>query len=147
MWKTIVATTFIAGTLDISAASLSAFIRSGATPGRVLRFVASGVFGQQAFTGSSLMLLWGLIFHFLIAFACTACFFLAYPKWKLLVSNPWMNSVIVGVAAWVVTELIIVPASNAPGSPFTLTRILISMGVLVLCIGTPIAWSAHKHYK
>jgi hypothetical protein len=104
MWKAIFTTTVIAGTLDTSAASLSAYLRSGTTPDRVLRFVASGVFGQQALTGSNLMLVWGMIFHYTIALACTTCFFLAYAKWKLFVSNPRINAVMVGIVAWIVTE-------------------------------------------
>lgn len=147
MWKTILLTTFIAGGLDISAASVSAYLKSGATPDRALRFVASGFFGHRAFTGNRLMLIWGVIFHFIIAFACTACFFLAYPKWKLLVSNPWANSIIVGVTAWVVTELVIIPASNAPRTPFTLSHVAVNINILIFCIGLPIAWQADQYFK
>jgi hypothetical protein len=112
-----------------------------------LRFVASGVFGARAFTGNRFMLLWGMIFHFIIAFACTACFFLAYSTWKFFVSNPWANSIIVGVTAWIVTELAIVPASNAPRTPFTLLRVIVSLCILIVCIGLPIAWQAHHYFK
>lgn len=147
MWKFVLTTTFIAGTLDISAACLSAYFRSGATPERVLRFVASGVFGKRAFEAGSWMPLWGLVFHYTIAFACTLCFFLLYPKWKNLVYNPWINSVLVGVVAWIATELVIVPLSNAPAAPFTFFRIVTSMAILILCIGAPIAWRAHHFFK
>ena len=47
----IVLTGFIAGTLDITAACIQYYIRTGKGPANVLRYVASGVFGKEAFTG------------------------------------------------------------------------------------------------
>src|ERR1700741_772263 len=46
--KTILFAGLTAGVLDILAAFISAYIVNGVTPDRVLRFVASGVFGREA---------------------------------------------------------------------------------------------------
>lgn len=57
-WKAISITWLIAGTLDI----ITAIIVSGASPENVLRYVASGAFGPQAFQGGTLIILSGLLF-------------------------------------------------------------------------------------
>ena len=46
----------LVGTLDITAACIQYFIKTGKNPTGVLRFVASGAFGTDAFTGSNMML-------------------------------------------------------------------------------------------
>ncbi len=142
MWSSIFRTTLIAGMLDIIAACLHSYLTNGTMPSRVLRFVASGVFGTSAFTGGNQMLAWGLLFHFIIAFSCTASFFLLYPKIKILSSSWLANAVVIGVVAWCVTNLIIVPISNTPKFPFNPGRAAVALVILVICIGMPIAYNA-----
>lgn len=50
--KTILYAGLLVGSLDITAAFLDFYISTGNGPGGVLRFIASGVFGREAFTGS-----------------------------------------------------------------------------------------------
>ena len=61
----------IAGTLDICAAFLTAWLRAGVTPVRVLHFVASGLIGAAAFNGGARTAILGLALHFLIATGAT----------------------------------------------------------------------------
>ena len=76
----IVITGLLAGTLDILAAVIRYTIRTGNSPVRLLEFIASAVFGrEEAFSGNAMMGIWGLFFHYLIAFTWTIVFFLAYP--------------------------------------------------------------------
>ncbi len=77
--STIVQAGLLAGTLDISAACIHAYLLRGTTPVQVLRYVASGVWGTDAFQGGTGIALQGLLFHFIIAFGWTVLFFLAYP--------------------------------------------------------------------
>ncbi|HEY2727215.1 MAG TPA: hypothetical protein VGI61_08585, partial [Parafilimonas sp.] len=70
----------LAGTLDILAAFADYYIATRRGPEGVLRFIASGVFGKDAFTGASLMIWLGLFFHFVIAFALTIFFSLFIQK-------------------------------------------------------------------
>ena len=147
MWKSIFKTTALAGTMDITAACIQSYFSAGVQPATVLRFVASGVFGNTAFTGNESMLVFGLLFHFIIAFACTACYFLLYPKIKLLHINWFANAVAIAVVAWCVTTLIIRPLSNASPFTFDITKSLISIAILIVCIGLPISISAEKFYK
>ncbi len=142
MWRTIFKTTLIAGTLDITAACIHSYLMNNTMPSTVLKFVASGVFGTAAFKGGYGMMAWGLLFHFIIAFACTACFFLLYPKIKILWRSWVANAVAVGVVAWCVTNLIVVPMSNTPKSAFNIERVPVALSILIVCIGIPIAYHA-----
>ncbi|WP_133272023.1 hypothetical protein [Hymenobacter radiodurans] len=77
----IAGTALLAGTLDISAAMTNFAVSTGGSPLRVLPYVASGVFGKAAFSGSPLMLVWGLVFHFSIALVFTVFFFGSTHAW------------------------------------------------------------------
>ena len=65
--KAILAGGLIAGTLDLTAACVSAWLRSGVTPVQVAQFIASGVLGRGAFNGGAKTVALGVAFHFLIA--------------------------------------------------------------------------------
>jgi hypothetical protein len=147
MWRAIFKTTLIAGTCDIVAACIQSYVVNGSMPSRVLRYVASGVFGKSAFSGGNEMIAWGLVFHFIIAFSCTACYFLLYPKIEILKRSWWIDAVLVGVAAWCVTNLIVVPMSNTPKFPFDIMKVPLSLGILIVCIGLPIAYGADAYFK
>jgi hypothetical protein len=73
----------IAGTLDI----ISAFIYTsvyGRQPDFVLKYIASGVLGNEAFNGGTATVLLGLAIHYIIAFCWTILFFVIYPRLKFL---------------------------------------------------------------
>ncbi len=142
MWRVIFKTTLIAGALDITAACIHSYLLNGTMPSRVLRYVASGVFGASAFTGSGVMMVWGLLFHFIIAFSCTAFYFLLYPKIKILSRSWFIDAVAIALVAWCVTNLIIVPMSNTPKFPFDITKAPVGLAILIVCIGIPIAYHA-----
>ena len=54
----------IAGILDLIAAFVSAWLRSGTTPRRVTLFIASGALGPAAFTGGNKTVALGVAFRF-----------------------------------------------------------------------------------
>lgn len=145
--KSILLTTLLAGTLDITAACTQAYLINRVSPEQVVRYIASGAFGKSAFTGGLEILLLGLFFHYLIAFACTSCFYWAYPRWSLLKFNVGLNAVLVALVAWIVTTQIIVRFSQIGPRPLTLTGTLIAIGILIVCIGLPIAWRAKGYFN
>lgn len=147
MWKSIYTTALIAGTLDILAAFLQAYFTSGILPNTILKYIASGVFGEAAFTGGLEMVLLGLLFHYIIAFACTATFYWAYPKLSILKYNILLNAIAIGVLAWIATTQLIVPISKIDPSPFDLEKALVAVLILIFCIGLPIAYRANQYYK
>ena len=120
MNQTIIKTAFLAGSLDITAACLQAYLMAGMMPAKLLQYVASGVFGKTAFEGGNSMLAWGLLFHFIIAFACTITFFFLYPKINFLKDKWLINSFLIAVIAWVITNWMIIPMSQIPNRTFDL---------------------------
>jgi len=136
----------LAGILDILAACIQSYLMANVMPSTVLKYIASGVFGKSAFTGGFGMQVWGLLFHFVIAFACTASYFVLYPKITFLKKNWLVNAVLIALVAWVVTNLIIIPMSKIPNHPFSFSKALIALIILIFSIGLPISFFAKKFY-
>lgn len=145
-FKAILLAGLIVGSADILLAFLSAYLRAGVTPDRVLRFIASGVFGGDAFSGGAGMAAWGLLFHFFIAFSWTALFFYLYPRLKLSSINPWLTGALYGLFIWLVMNLLVVPLSRTPSQPITLTGALIGAVILIVAIGWPLTGLAGRYY-
>ena len=155
--KSILLTGFIAGTLDAAAASINFYARTGNNPIRVWRFVASGIFGKNAYADADglLMPALGLLFHFCLAFSFTIFFFLIYPKIKLLAKNIFVTGILYGLLVWVVMNRIVVPLSNTaklpPRSTPTIlgvsTQTILGMAFILFCIGLPIAYLTARYYR
>lgn len=149
--KIILLSWLIAGTMDICAAFLSAYIRSGVNPGQVLRYVASGIFGREAFEPETktMMAAMGLLFHYLIALLFTLFFFWIYPKLKLQRLNQFLLAFVYGLFVWTVMNRVVVPFTNVPGARsgnFDWNNALLNMLILVICIGLPLSLIARKYY-
>ena len=129
----------IAGTLDITAAFLTAWFRAGVTPGRVLQFIASGLLGAASFNGGTKTVLLGLALHFLIATVATAVFYFASRKLLVLIEHPVVFGLLYGVVVYVVMNFAVLPLSRVQLRPMTLTGFTIGILTLMLCIGLPIA--------
>lgn len=138
--------TLIAGVLDICAACIQAYISAGLMPSFVLKYIASGAFGKSAFDGGVGMMMVGLLFHFIIVFACTTIFFLLYPKMEWLHVSITLNSVLIALVAWGVTNLLILKMSQIPNRPIHLVPSFIAIGILVITIGLPLNVFAKKYY-
>lgn len=141
-WNKILRMTLLVGSLDIIAACVNGYLRGGIMPETILKFIASGIFGQTAFVGGFYMMGFGLLFHFIIAFACAAIFFFSYPYVGFLKYSHILNSLLIGFIAWGVTNQVIMPLSKAPAIPFNLTNEAIAIGILTICIGLPLSIAA-----
>ena len=147
MKKQIFKVTVIAGALDIIAACVQSYISKGVTPDMVLKYVASGLFGKDAYSGGAAYLLIGLIIHFFIAFACTVTYFFVYPKIKVLHRSILLSSLFIAVIAWFIPSRIIVPISKIQAQPFNLIKATIATAILYFSIGLPIAFFTKYFYK
>ena len=132
--------------MDITGAFISGYMVKGITPDIILKFIASGVFGKAAFDGGSAMMAMGLLFHFIIAFACTSIFFILYPKLNFLKKNILLNAVLIALAVWCTTNLIIMPLSKIGMPAFTAASVARAVFILIICIGLPISYKAEKFY-
>jgi hypothetical protein len=142
-WKTIVIIGLIAGTLD----AVAAIVVYKANPGSMFRFIASGAFGAgRAFSENGMMVLWGVLFHYVIALSWTALFFLSYPTNRLLRRNKYLIGVLYGIFVWIIMNKVILPLSAIPQQPFDLVKALIGAAILVVAIGLPISILTHRFY-
>ena len=131
----------IAGTLDICGACISAWLRAGVSPVRVLHSVASGLLGPAAFEGGAKTAVIGLALHFLIATIWTVVFYLASRKLLLPIERPVIFGLLYGVAVYLFMNFVVLPLSRVrfPPNPPPLSARAIQMLIIMFCIGLPIA--------
>jgi len=140
--QTIFAGTAVAGTLDI----LSAFYFSTkASPAQVLRYVATGPFGDgmaDAGAGGALL---GLFVHYAIMTVMVTAFVLASRRWPAITALPIVAGlvyglILYGVMYWIVLPLRF-PALFPITEPIRVAKALFSHLILV---GIPIALIARR---
>ena len=129
----------IAGTLDICAAFVYAWLRAGVGPVRVLHSVASGLLGAAAFQGGAKTAVLGLALHFLIATTATALFYFASRKLLFLVKRPVPFGLLYGAVVYAFMNFVVVPLSNVPPRPATVSGRVINLLIIMFCVGLPIA--------
>lgn len=145
-WKTVLLSGLLVGSLDIIAALVQFYSKTGKDPLIVLKYIASAVFGKSAYSGDSRMAIWGLLLHFLIAFMWTVFFFLVYPKLKLLSWNRIVTGIIYGIFIWAIMTQVVVPISKASPGNFNLKNAIIAVLILIGAIGLPLSFIAHRFY-
>lgn len=130
----------IAGTLDITAACVVAWLRAGVSPIRVLQSVASGLLGAASSTGGAKTAVLGLALHFLIATVATAVFYFASRKLRFMVARPIPIGLLYGVAVYLFMNFVVLPLSAVPRrGPPPLSGRIIGLLVIMFCVGLPIA--------
>lgn len=144
--KTIAWVGLLAGTLDILAACLQAYIARSISAETVLRFIASGAFGKPAFTGGWEMPLTGLLFHYIIAYSFTILFFLLYPSIKLMRKSLVLTAIVYGIFIFVVMNLLVLPLTKITRTPIQLDKAAIATCILIVAIGFPLSIFARKFY-
>lgn len=151
--KAILLSGFVAGTLDILSAFLVYSVFGKFTVERILQFVASGVYGTDAFNGGIAMALAGLFFHFLIAYGFALFYFYASRSIDYLHRNPLISGLLYGLFAWLVMNYVVLPNSSIPQPKKvpTFGSQLISLSCIMFFVGLPIAYitrfytNRHKH--
>ena len=136
----------IAGTLDILAAVIIySVILEKTTAVKILQSIASGIFKKEAYTGGSQMAWYGLGLHYLIAFIFAWFYFMIYPYFPFLKKNLILSGVLYGIFVWIIMNLIVLPIAFPllPEKHFDFPLIL-SVLILIVCIGLPIASITRK---
>jgi hypothetical protein len=138
---------FIGGASDLFFAMTYAYIRThgGVQPAGVLRYIAGGLLGKDAFAGGAGTAALGLFLHFFISICAAAVFVFAARRWRFLVIRPVVFGALFGIAMFAFMNAIVLPLSMLP--PRT-TFPLIAMGLDLLShmflFGMPIALTAKK---
>jgi len=141
----------IAGILDITAACIHAYIRNGTTPYKVLRFIASGAFGKES-ANENTMILYGLLFHFLIAISFTFFFFFLARLIPSLIKYPIPIAIAYGAFVWLFMRYIVLNYISTinirpiVGKEATINAIIGAV-ILMICIGLPNAFLARKYVR
>ena len=138
-FKTVLFAWLLVGSLDILSAFADYYIRTGKGPEGVLKFIASGVFGNAAFGGDGSMVWTGLVLHFIIALLFTTVFFLLYPRLKFLHIDLALSAIIIGIIIWLIMNLVVVPLSNTPKYPFNPAYAIKAALILIFMIGFPLS--------
>lgn len=128
----------VAGTLDL----LQACILFG---WHIPLAIAAGLLGKKAFTGGAGTYLLGVGLHFFIASSAAAIYFLASRRLTYLRESWIVCGLFFGAAVEEVMRLIVLPLSalHAHG-PYGLKNLLMGLGVHMIVIGLPIAYSVKR---
>jgi hypothetical protein len=144
--RPILTATFVAGTLDI----LSAFVFAGIAgmgPVAVLRYVASGPFGEGVTPTPGWAAL-GLLVHFAIMAAMAAAYMIVAPRLPALLRHPIPAGLLYGLLLWAIMYWIVKPL-RWPGAPLPHTLYGIAGQLFSHCIlvGLPIALIAARSLR
>ena len=145
MLRPILIATLIAGTLDI----LSAFVfagLAGVSPVGVLRYVASGPFGETV-TPTAGWAAAGLAVHFAIMACMSAAYMLVAPRVPALLRHPIVGGLLYGLLLWGIMYWVVKPLRwpDAP-LPHTLYSIANQLFSHCLLVGIPIALVATRFF-
>jgi len=144
-FRTILLTGLLAGTLDITAAIINAGLTRGTTATIVFQYIASGVFGRDAFSDPS-MASWGIIFHYFIAYSWTVLFFLAYRKLTFAAKRPAVTGLVYGVLIWSCMNFVVLPLSNVRRVEPSALQIILGISFIMFLVGLPISLIINKYY-
>lgn len=147
LFKSIIVTGLIAGTMDATGATVAYLLRGGENPIKIWNYVGSGVFGDASLKGGIAFAFMGLFFHYIIATIWTSIFFKLH-KYLSIISKNWIVlGFTYGIFVWAAMNLVVVPLSNTPKAPRTLNGSLIAAFILIACIGMPISYRANRYYS
>lgn len=149
--RPIIVATLVAGTLDI----LSAFVfagMAGASVGQVLRYVASGPFGDSVREGGTGWAAAGLGVHFAIMFAMAAAYMLIAPRLPALLRRPIPAGLAYGLLLWGIMYYLVKPLRwPSAGLPHEAADPLWSIGNQLfshcILVGVPIALVAARYLR
>lgn len=148
--KAVLVVTGIAGSLDITAAHLSRWAKTGKFPTMMFKGIAGGALGvQRAMQGGAGTMALGIFFHFFISFAFTLLFFLLFPRAALLRRNWFVVGTVYALVVWTIMTYIVLPLSALPWSPPDLAsrQLYLGVAIFVVVFGLPIAFGAAQFYK
>jgi hypothetical protein len=141
--STLTLATLVPGTLDILSAFLFAGL-NGIGPGRVLRFIASGPFGDGMRQGGVGTAAVGLATHFVLMAIMATLFALAAARLPLLRRAWFASGVGYGLILYAVMYWIVVPARFGAGPAPGAWEVANALFSHIVCVGIPMAWIVRR---
>ena len=142
----IIITGLVAGTMDILAACIQFYSKTGKGPVGIFNYIASALIGKEAHSGNIMWSGMGLLMHYMLAFGWTILFFILYPKISFLRGNRIVVGILYGVFVWTMMSQVLVPMTLINPGPFSLSGALQACAIIIVCIGLPISILANKHF-
>lgn len=145
--STIITAWLLAGTIDITAASVYFPLVGKFKLIMLYQGIASGVLGARAFTGGFGTAVLGLALHYLIALIWTTFFFLLFPRVGFLSKNRIVTAAAYGIFVSCVMTFVVLPLSNVHHFPIIAVHFLISTVILMFTIGLPITTIVGRYHS
>jgi hypothetical protein len=147
LFKTVLLTGLLVGTLDISYAYINVTVQSGKFPSGMFNYISGGALGLEAgMHGGTPAALLGLFFHYFIAMSYTVFFFLIFPRLKFL----WYNKYLVGMLYAVFVNLtmnqLILRLRRVKAGDFNLNKAFPDLVIFGVLFGIPVAYNAYRFY-
>jgi hypothetical protein len=147
LFKTVLLTGLLAGTLDITSAYISVTVKTGKFPSLMFNYVAGGALGlDRALHGGTAAAFLGLFFHYFIAMAWTVFFFVLLPRLKFLWYNKYLVGMLYAVFVNMVMGQVILRLTPLPVGPFNLGNVFTDWLIFGVIFGIPIVYSAYRYY-
>lgn len=147
-WKTVLLTALLVGTLDITAAYINQFIKTGKFAGKMFQYIAGGALGlENSIPGGFWIGLLGFFFHYFIAFSFTLLFFIAYRRLHFLSFNKYLVGFLYGIFIGVFMTFVVLPLTKLPNNPFVFQNAIVAWLILAVAVGIPVAISASGYYN
>jgi hypothetical protein len=145
LYKRLLVTVLIAGTLDILSAYVNGFIQTGHISRKMFQYIAGGALGlKNTLNGGVPVILLGIFFHYFITFSFTLFFFFLYRKNRVFGLNRYVAALLYGFFIWAVMNLIVLPLSALPPGAITIGNALLGGSILAVMIGLPVSFSARS---
>jgi hypothetical protein len=139
----ILAAVAVSGTLDI----LSAFFfggLKGVGPGKILRYVASGPFGDSMRDGGLAAAAVGLGVHFALMAIMVSLFFLIASRVDIVRRRWLLSGPLYGILIYLVMYWIVVPARFGIAPKTDLWSVGNALFSHIVCVGLPMAYIASR---
>ncbi|SHN37558.1 hypothetical protein [Mucilaginibacter sp. OK098] len=135
LFRYIIITAFTAGSLDALAAI---FILSHGNAQSIFKFIASGIYGKDAFTGGAGMVQLGIVLHYFIAFCVTIFYFVIFKYVAIFHKSVFVSTIIYGLFIYIIMNIVVLSLSNVNIPPRTAISVIRNSIILIVCIAFPI---------
>lgn len=137
-WTGVMLSGLAGGALDLTFAFLF-YGYQGAAPPVILRSIASGLLGPEAFSAGIWVLPLGALLHFFIAVCAAFVFYLASRAFPVLVRRPVPSGAAFGVAMYVVMHSVVLPLSRVHHRVMPTADVIGELGSHIFLFGIVIA--------
>jgi len=166
MFRAISLATVLTGTLDIIAAQIHFYFATGRGAtiklfgaeepvsffsylehGGMCKYISAAIFGDRANAGGTLMIIWGIVFHYMIAFLFTAFLFIIYTQLIKQLKKKFIVALFYGLFAWAMMNLIVIPLSKINKLPSDPVNMFVGQLIVIAMVAWPVATIAHRFYS